>query len=430
MPKVNLATCNKVALYFLGFIFYLPLFAQNLTITSPNGNEFWQVGKTPSITWDSNGLTANVVLEYSTNNGSSWTNITTVPNTTNSYEWTIPNSVSTQCLVRAKSNTTVDESDATFKISDDTSSCTIVVLGSSTALGNGADPIENSWVNLYASAIFQKNTKLDVVNLAKEGYTTYQILPTGTAIPDGVNETIDLDRNITKAIIDYSPVAIIINMPSNDTAEGYSVTTQMENYDILNTYATNNSVPLWIATPQPRNFSSNAKIQMQIDVKEDILLTYGKKAIDFWDGIANIDGTILNNLDDGGGIHVNNEGHAILFNRVLDKNIDALTCIDGSLSVSEIITNGFETLKVYPNPAQDYVIIDFNSEFSGELKIELFDVLGRSLLEKRSDFVVGSNTIRTTIKDYENLKSQFIFGKLTFKTNGGSVQKSIKLMLQ
>src|SRR5690606_41064842 len=108
--------------------------------------------------WDSNGLTANVVLEYSTNNGSSWTNITTVPNTTNSYEWTIPNSVSTQCLIRAKSNTTVDESDATFKISDDTSSCTIVVLGSSTALGNGADPIENSWVNLYASARSEEHT--------------------------------------------------------------------------------------------------------------------------------------------------------------------------------------------------------------------------------------------------------------------------------
>ena len=171
------------------FIIWSSLFGQDITITAPNGNEFWQVGKTPSISWESSGLTSDILLEYSTNNGGSWNIITTVSNSTNSYEWVIPNSVSKQCLVRATSNATADTSDTAFEISDDASSCNIVVLGSSTTAVTGASQPSNSWVNLYASAIFQKNTKLTVVNLAVPGYNTFQNLPTGTSIPSG--ETID-----------------------------------------------------------------------------------------------------------------------------------------------------------------------------------------------------------------------------------------------
>ncbi|MBU3820741.1 hypothetical protein KO566_01600 [Flavobacteriaceae bacterium XHP0103] len=409
------------------FIFCLPVFGQNLTITAPNGSEFWQVGKTPSITWDSSGLTANIVLEYSTNNGSTWNIITTVSNATNSYEWTIPDAVSTQCLVRATSNATTDISDAVFEISDDASTCKIVVLGSSTAYGNGATSSEYAWVNLYASAIFQKNTKLEVVNLSYPGYNTFQILPTGSTVPGG--ETIDTNKNITKAIVDYSPVAIIINMPSNDTADGYSTSTQMENFATLNTYATNNSVPLWIATTQPRNSFDASQIQTQIDVKDAIISTYGNNAINFWEDIADTDGKILSSLDSGDGIHVNNDGHAILFNKVLDKNIDELTCSGGSLSLDETL-NSYNSLKVYPNPAHDYVLIDFNSEFSGDLKVEFFNVLGRKLFEKNTAFNTGFNSIFTLTKGQKNLKSQFIFGKLTFKTDNQTVQKSIKLIVQ
>lgn len=428
MPIYNLFYNQKTILVFFIFIFCFPVFGQNLTITAPNGGEFWQVAKTPYISWESSGLNTNIVLEYSTNNGSSWLPITTVSNATNNYEWTIPNSVSTQCLVRATSNTTVDSSNAAFEISDDSSICTIVILGSSTACGIGANPIDdNSWVNRYASAIFQKNSKINIVNLAVPGYTTYQILPNGTTIPDGVNEVIDNTRNITKALT-YSPVAIIINMPSNDTAEGYSAAMQIENYTTLNSYATVNSVPLWIATTQPRNLSS-ADIQTQIDVKDAILSTYGSKAINFWDGIVDTDGKILNSLDSGDGIHLNNDGHAILFNRVLDKNINGLTCTASSLGLDDETLNSYNSLKVYPNPAKDYVFIDFNSEFSGDLKIEFYDVLGRKLMEKNTDFTGGHNSVYTLVKGNNYKGSQFIFGKLTFKTDSGSVQKSIKLML-
>ncbi|WP_162296707.1 SGNH/GDSL hydrolase family protein [Confluentibacter citreus] len=421
---------RKILYFIFVSIFSLSVYGQSITITAPNGNEFWQAGKTPSITWDSSGLSSNIDLEYSLDNGNSWISIATVPNTNESYEWTIPNTASLQSLVRATSNTTVDTSNNVFEISQDTSSCTIVVLGSSTSLGTGADPIENSWVNLYHTAIFQKNTKLNVINLSTPGYTTYHILPTGTTIPNGVNVTIDEDKNITKAL-SHNPTAIIINMPSNDTNNGYTVNAQLENYDVLNTSASNNStpVPVWIATPQPRNSFDASENQIQTDVRDALITTYLDKSIDFWDGIADVNGNIIESVHAGDGIHVNNIGHEILFNRVLNKNIAETTCLSGSLSIEEVSTNYVNGLKIHPNPAKDHVNIDFTSEFSGELNIELYDILGRKLLENNANFSVGINSVNLILNQNNSLSSKFIFGTLTFTTDNKIVQKSVKLVL-
>ncbi|PKQ45662.1 SGNH/GDSL hydrolase family protein [Confluentibacter flavum] len=424
----SLTSNNKILFFIFVTIFSFSVYGQSITITAPNGSEYWQVGKTPSITWESSGLSTDVILEYSIDNGNNWLPIATVLNTSNSYEWTIPNTASLQSLVRATSNTTQDRSNNVFEISEDASSCNIVVLGSSTSFGIGATPIENSWVNRYYSAIFQKNTKLNIINLSAQGYTTYHILPTGTVLPDGVSVTIDEDRNITKAL-SHDPVAIIINMPSNDTAEGYSISAQLENYATLNTAASNNSTPLWITTTQPRNFSSTSDIQTQIDVKNEILSIYLDKSINFWDGIADVDGKILSNLDDGDGIHLNNDGHEILFNKVLNKNIAETTCLSGSLGIEEITANYVNDLKIHPNPAKDHVNIDFTSEFSGELNIELYDILGRKLLENNTNFSVGINSVPVLLNQSNSPSSKFIFGTLTFTTDNKIVKTSVKLVL-
>jgi len=92
-----------------------------LTLTSPNGSETWQVGSTQNITWTSTNVT-NVKLEYTTNNGTDWaTIIASTPASSGSYAWTVPNTPSTQCKVRATdlNNTALfDVSDTTFTISD------------------------------------------------------------------------------------------------------------------------------------------------------------------------------------------------------------------------------------------------------------------------------------------------------------------------
>ena len=71
-----------------------------ITVTSPNGGESWNAGSTHTITWSGTGSVGNVKIEYSTNNGSSWSTITSSTTNDGSYSWTVPGVSSSQCLVR------------------------------------------------------------------------------------------------------------------------------------------------------------------------------------------------------------------------------------------------------------------------------------------------------------------------------------------
>ena len=103
------------------------IFTPSVTLTSPNGTENWIVGIQHNITWASIGTNGsvhnNLTLQYSTNGGSSWTNIATGEANDGSYSWTVPDAVSTTLLVKlfdASRTETVDMSDANFTISSPT----------------------------------------------------------------------------------------------------------------------------------------------------------------------------------------------------------------------------------------------------------------------------------------------------------------------
>jgi C1A family cysteine protease len=71
-----------------------------ITVTSPNGGEYWMMGTAQTITWTTEGTVGNVKIEYSTNNGDNWTEITASTPNDGSHPWTVPGVASTQCLVR------------------------------------------------------------------------------------------------------------------------------------------------------------------------------------------------------------------------------------------------------------------------------------------------------------------------------------------
>ncbi|MBD3410576.1 MAG: DUF5123 domain-containing protein [Ignavibacteriales bacterium] len=111
-------------------------------VVAPNGGELWRVGNTMDIQWNSAGAT-NLKLEYSTNGGSTWTTI--VASTSASlgrYTWTIPNDVSTNCLVRAEDvddATEADTSDASFEIVQADLTLTDPNGGETWTIGDGYD---------------------------------------------------------------------------------------------------------------------------------------------------------------------------------------------------------------------------------------------------------------------------------------------------
>ncbi|HRO42193.1 MAG TPA: S8 family serine peptidase [Flavipsychrobacter sp.] len=88
-----------------------------ITVVYPSGGESIVPALQEVIRWDAYGNTGNFTLQYSTNNGASWTNISTnVSGSSRYFNWTPPSTVTGQALVRVSRGTLSDQSDAPFSI--------------------------------------------------------------------------------------------------------------------------------------------------------------------------------------------------------------------------------------------------------------------------------------------------------------------------
>jgi len=124
------------------------IWSDGITVTSPNGGETWQVGSTHNINWTSSGTSGNVKIEYSTNNGSSWSTVIATTPDDGSYPWIVPGNPSANCLVRISDTdgSPIDQSNAMFTIS----SALIAPHSNSTPTVDGIiNPTEWSDANEY-----------------------------------------------------------------------------------------------------------------------------------------------------------------------------------------------------------------------------------------------------------------------------------------
>lgn len=100
--------------YFLTYSFE----PQNeLVLTYPNGGEAFSPSYVYNIRWDALGNIGTFMLEYSTDNGVSWSLITSaVAANTRYFDWTAPATLSGKYIVRITRGAFTDVSDATFSI--------------------------------------------------------------------------------------------------------------------------------------------------------------------------------------------------------------------------------------------------------------------------------------------------------------------------
>lgn len=198
----------------------------------------------------------------------------------------------------------------------------IVVLGSSTAAGAGASPSDSSWVNRYRDYLQSLNPANQLTNLAVGGFTTYRLMPTGY-IPPANRPSPDVAKNITAGLA-LNPDAIIVNLPSNDVSQGFTVAEQLSNFDTIVDQATAAGIPIWICTTQPKNYGGNqVNIQKQLDVRDSIWVRYSPRVLDFWTGLADSTNQIDAFYDSGDGTHLNNSGHYLLYTRAVAGAIPA-----------------------------------------------------------------------------------------------------------
>jgi len=90
------------------------------TVSAPVDQETLVVGSSYDITWARTGSAiTDVKIEYSTNNGQDWTEITDAAGNTGTYPWTVEDAISNSCKIRVSdpnNSEANDESGGIFKI--------------------------------------------------------------------------------------------------------------------------------------------------------------------------------------------------------------------------------------------------------------------------------------------------------------------------
>ncbi len=290
-----------------------------------------------------------------------------------------------------------------------------VILGSSTAAGTGASSTANSWVGLFRTYVQNINPEAVVVNLAVGGFTTYHVMPTGYIPPAGRPQP-SPNNNITKAL-SYNPLAIIINLPSNDAANNYPVEEQMANFATITGEIVTLGLPFRLTTTQPRNFSNPAQLQNLIDVRTAIINTYGSNAVNIFDELAQPDGTIKPLYNSGDGIHLNDAGHYYIYQEIIGSGITNILGIN-DLNLSSPLRILYQN---YPNPASTTTTIPVVLESNGMLEISVYNLYGQKVATViNSALEAGQHTI---MWDCSMIPAGTYLYKATLKSSGTSFEQ-------
>jgi acyl-CoA thioesterase-1 len=195
----------------------------------------------------------------------------------------------------------------------------IVIIGASTAAGKGATPIDSSWVNRLIRTTAANPIPLNYTNLAKGGLTSYAGMPNGFKAPTG-RPAPDKEANITKAL-SLHPDLVMITFPSNDIANGYSGDEVIKNYKVIAYLLDSAKIPFLMFGAQPRDLKDATSRLALKQLSSRIAETYTVQSNDYFNQLSKPDYTIKTELAAGDGIHVNNKGHYIILQTVLNHPV-------------------------------------------------------------------------------------------------------------
>jgi hypothetical protein len=211
----------------------------------------------------------------------------------------------------------------------------VAVIGSSTAGGAGAWPIDSSWVNRFNQYYKHQLHLVDsTYTFAVGGYPVYKGMPS-SYVPPPHRDGPDHGRNVTMANASLASLPlpyngiVLVNYPSNKFEE-YSLAEIMRCFQTIYDSVVREGHRCYIVTAQPRTggiWNDPALKRKLAVIKDSIINRFGTaQTINFYDGLYDpADSSILAKFNSGDGIHFNNEGHRELFERVRAMDLFRIT---------------------------------------------------------------------------------------------------------
>jgi len=194
----------------------------------------------------------------------------------------------------------------------------VVILGSSTAAGVGANQLDSAWAYRIQGVVNQNGVKAKFIDLAVAGYTTYQAMPTGNSVAN--RPAPDTKANVTKAL-SLNPTLVLISFPGNDIANNYTSTEIMHNYSVITQTLEAAGVKYIVFGDQPRDFPSYAQRLREKTMDDSIKAAFTFHVNDFFMPLSTSTYMINPIYSAGDGIHLNDKGQALIMNATLNQPI-------------------------------------------------------------------------------------------------------------
>jgi lysophospholipase L1-like esterase len=197
---------------------------------------------------------------------------------------------------------------------------TWVVMGSSTAAGNGATAGKR-WSDLLQDSL--GNRGVNFANIAKGGTVTYHGLSiTAPLVPNrpAPDPAINIDQALSR-----NPAVLLVAYPTNDTANGYAVSEAVNNILTIRGAALEKKIPVLVLSTQPRNLPAAQLAQLQ-QIDTQLATAVGACFVNVHGLLAGPDDHIAAAYDAGDGIHPNDAGHRVIADAIL-KVVNGASCI-------------------------------------------------------------------------------------------------------
>lgn len=186
------------------------------------------------------------------------------------------------------------------------------VLGSSTAAGVGATTGQG-WVDLLGSAEQPLGVRLS--NLARAGLLTTQALPTGTALaPERAapDPAVNIDQALSLA-----PKLVLLSFPTNDVVAGVPAGETVSHWQTIQRRAAGAGAAVVVLSTQPRDGLDGTQ-QAALDETDRLASNaFGPCFVPLRAALSDGNGHIAVALSAGDGIHLNAQGHRVVYERVM-----------------------------------------------------------------------------------------------------------------
>jgi len=256
-------------------------------VTYPSGGERLNPGDTEVIQWDASGVSGNQTVEYSTDNGATWTVISSsVPADDRRLNWTVPNTLTGQALVRVSDGAISAQSAATFMIMNRVTGLTSDPCNGSALISwnttSGATEYDvlvfNTTTNVYDVAGTTTNTFFNVTGLTNG--TSYWVTVVARNVPNSAESlranAISVTPSATAGGVDLVMLSLEAPLPGCGTAltANESVTVRFRNMGCA-TLAAGTTVPMsFTEATTGTNANENFNLPSALAPGQDISYTF------------------------------------------------------------------------------------------------------------------------------------------------------------